>query len=64
MSGLGIAARDALRRTIIAAMQAGGTRRPEQGIFNDLMVDALNQVEHAMVLDRARAAALEQDPQG
>jgi hypothetical protein len=63
-TGLGIAARDALRRALSAAMQAGGTKRPAGADLDRLMAYAIDQVEHAMVLDRIAIAMGEQDPHG
>lgn len=62
MSRLGTLARDALRRSITAAMQAGGTRRPPQAEVDRITAYAVDQVEHAMILDRAAGETRAQDP--
>lgn len=60
--GLGLGARDALRRALKAAMQAGGVRNPTAADLDRLMAYAIDQVEHAMLLDRVAAERHGQDP--
>jgi hypothetical protein len=57
-------ARDALRRSIVAAIQAGGTRRPQQDMIERLVTYAIDQIEHGMILDSVMAEQPAQDPHG
>ena len=59
---LGLQGRDALRRALKAAMHAAGVRNPAAAELDRLMAYAVDQIEHAMVLDRIAIAMGEQDP--
>jgi hypothetical protein len=59
---LGTLTRDALRRSLVAAMQAGARGGTTRADVDRLLTYAVDQIEHAMILDGLRADQLALDP--